>query len=338
MNLLTGSSLTKNRIQKMGLLVKTLLFFFLFSVLVLPKAFAAGVDSFTITPQAAATSLDLTTNQSNLPVAAITLGSSGTKGQPKNYEFRVQSQYGGLRNTNAVTKGATTTASTIPYTVTYGVTTTVPASQNTLTINSTATQVLFSYTDGSNNNVTVTGNIRFSINGAAAANLFSGTYTDTLTLNWYNISGASTITKTLTITSAVVADTITLTVTPTASASNLPLSVSQSNLNVGTVSITANCQNGYVLQLASAYSSQLRNTQYAAAPAANEKIDYTMTFNGTSVSPTTTPVTVASSSSATLLTTTTQIGNVNISYTGVSASVWKAGTYQDYLTFTLTSQ
>jgi len=300
--------------------------------------FAAGVDSFTMTPQAAATTVDLTTNQSNLPVAAITLGSSGTKGQPKNYEMRVQSQYGGLRNTNAVTKGASSTAATIPYTLTYGVTATSPATQNTLTVNSTATQVLFTYTDGSNNNVTVTGNIQLSLNGTAAAALFSGTYTDTLTLNWYSLSGATTITKTLTITSAVVADTITLVVTPTASASNLPLSVSQSNLNVGTVSITANCQNGYVLQLASAYSRQLRNTQYAASPAANEKIDYTMTFNGTSVSPTTTPVTVASSSSATLLTATTQIGNVNISYIGVSASVWKAGTYQDYLTFTLTSQ
>lgn len=302
------------------------------------NAFAGGTDSNTITAQSAASSINITTTQTNLVVASASFGTSGTNGTAKTYNLNVLSQYGGLRNTNAVTKGATTAAATIPYTLTWATTANTVNTSNTLTINTTTSQTLIVKTDNTNNNALTGGNIQFSITGKPAASLFSGTYRDTLTLNWVNTWNNTTISKTLNLTAAVIADTITLTVTPTASASNLPLTVSQSNLNVGTVSITANCQNGYKLELASAYSRQLRNTQYAASPQANEKIDYTITFNGTSVSPSPTPVVVASSSNATLLTSTTQIGNVNISYTGVSASVWKSGTYEDYLTFTLTSQ
>lgn len=302
------------------------------------NAFGGGTDAITVTAQAAASSVNITATQTNLSIAAVTLGTSGTNGTAKNYNLTIQSQYGGLRNLNAVAKGASSSAATIPYSLTWSTTGGTINSQTALAINTTIAQTLLTKTDNSSNNTPINGNILFSITGKPAASLFSGTYTDTLTVNWKNTWNNTTITRSMNITAAVIADTITLTVTPTASASNLPLTVSQSNLNVGTVSITANCQNGYILQLASAYSRQLRNTQYAAAPQANEKISYSITFNGTSVSPTTTPVTVASSTSATLLTTTTQIGNVNISYTGVSASVWKSGTYEDYLTFTLTSQ
>lgn len=312
---------------------------FLSLILILSSnVYAGGTDGITVTAQAAASSVNITTTQTNLVIATLNLTTSGTNGTAKSYNLNVQSQYGGLRNTAAVTKGATTLAATIPYNLSWTTTAGTINTQNALTVNATTAQTLMTKTDNTSSNNPVAGSLNFSITGKPAASLFSGTYSDTLTITWTNTWNNTTITRTMTVTAAVVADTITLTVTPTASASNLPLTVSQSNLNVGTVSITANCLNGYKLELASAYSRQLRNTQVAASPQATEKIDYTMTFNGTAVSPTPTPVTVASSSSATLITTTTQIGNVNISYTGVSASVWKSGTYEDYLTFTLTSQ
>lgn len=313
---------------------------FLFALLlylILNNLCVAAVDSLTVTQQTSATTINLTTTQTNLSLATLSVGTTGAASNQKTYNINITSQNGGLKNSNAIAKGASAGSATIPYTLNWGVGAVAVTSSTIITVNSTATQTIATKLDktgGSN----LDGRIEFSRTGTPGANLFSGTYTDVLTVTSANITNGTSITKTFNLSSAVVADTITLTITPTASASNLALNASQSLLNVGTVSITANCQNGYTLSLSSANSRWLVNTAAGASPLANEKIAYTLYYQGSQISAAPTPTTVATSSSATLLTSTTQIGNVSISYTGVTPSLMRAGTYQDYLTFVLQSQ
>lgn len=290
-----------------------------------------------LTQQTAASSVSLTTTQSNLAVANVNLTTSGTGGNQKIYHLNITSQYGGLRNTAAVTKGASSSSATIPYSLNWATTTGSVTSSTVLTINSTAGQTIMTKNKAGGSNSLI-GNIQLSLTGASAASLYSGSFTDTITVVYLNTTDSTSITSTFTLTSAVVADTITITVTPTATASNLPLNISQSQLNVGSISITANCQNGYTLSLSSSNSGILKHSSAGASPASNEKINYTLYYQGSQVSASSSPVTVATSSSATLLTTTTQIGSVGISYTGVVSTSMKSGSYQDYLTFTLQSQ
>jgi hypothetical protein len=309
-----------------------ILFSFFFSSIV----FAA--DTLTVTAQAAASTVSLITTQTNLIVAKSTVGTSGTSASPKTYNLLVTSQNGGLKNANAITKGASAASATLPYTLTWATTTGTVTSSSTLTINSTTQQTLVNKVDGSGGGSSFAGNILLTRTGTAAASLYSGTYTDVLTITATNVTNSTSIVKTFTITTAAVADTITIYVTPSAAASSLTLTSSQTQLAVGTINITSNCQNGYLVQLSSANAGKLVHTLAGASPNANEFINYQLFYLGSQVSTTVAPVTIATNNAATLITTTTQIGDVGISYTGVSQSNMRAGTLQDNLTFTLQSQ
>lgn len=314
-------------------------------MLLAQNAFSAATDSFAFgTTSAGASSLSITTTNYQLDVqTGITLGSSGRSNSAKSYTLRVTSANGGLRNANALSKGGSLSIGLLPYTLQWintalpsGGTVTNPA----LTINSTSTQNVLAFTDniGNGNNTTMWGgSLRFSITGYSAGSLYSGTYADTLSVQMFQGSNPVGSVGTLTLT-ATIADTITITITPTASASNLPLTSTQSQLNIGTVSITSNCQNGYTLKIASSNSGRLIHSLAGGAPQANEKINYSLFYNNSQITASSTAVTVSSSNSATMISSSTQIGSVGISYTGVSTGAMRNGTYQDNLTFTLQSQ
>jgi hypothetical protein len=253
----------------------------------------------------------------------------------------VTSANGGLKNTNAATKsgvaGTYLKGYTIAYTMTTGTGLTNSGPLNTATIGTTKT-IFYVGTEGGTGSGLI-GNLKFSITGTSASQLYSGTYTDTLTFEAKNLS--TTInplkTTTLTLTAAVIGDTVTLTITPTASASNLPLTSTQSSLNVGSVNITANCQNGYLLKVASTNAGNLVNTSIAT-PGVNDKISYALNFGASAMTLSSTATTFYTVPNATMYSTSSFINNLNMSYTGVANSDRTAGSYQDVLTFTLQSQ
>jgi len=298
---------------------------------------ARAADGVTITPTANATTLNLTTTNTNLSLGSIRLTLSGSSTTPIVYDLKITSQNGGLKNSNAITKGASVANAIIPYTLSWGVVSGTVDAMYTLTINSTVQQLLITETDNSGSK-SVTGNLQFTRTGTSASSLYSGTWADVLTVTLVNKKTNATIVKTLNINSSTVQDTITLTVTPAALSSNLPLATSQSQSAIGTVSITANCQNGYMLQVASSNAGKLVHNLASGSPGTNEFINYSLFYQGSQVVTSTTPVTLVTNSTATLLTNSTQIGNLGISYSGIVPSAMRAGTYQDNLTFTLTSQ
>lgn len=299
--------------------------------------FSVAADSVTLTPTASATTLNLTTTNTNLSLGSIKLTLSGSSTTPIVYDLKITSQNGGLKNSNAIAKGATTANAIIPYALSWGVVSGSVDASYSLTINSTVQQLLITETDNSGSK-SVTGNLQFSRTGTSASSLYSGTWSDVITITLVNKKTNGTIVKTLNISSSAVQDTITLTVTPAALSSNLPLSTTQTQSAIGTVSITANCQNGYMLQVASSNAGKLIHNLVSGGPGTNEYINYSLYYQGSQVTTSTTPVTLVTNSTATLLTNSTQIGNVGISYSGVVPSAMRAGTYQDNLTFTLTSQ
>lgn len=300
-------------------------------------------NTLTITAQTVASAVDITQNQTNLGIASLSLGVTGSASSPISYRVSATSLNGGLKNTNAISKGANATSATLAYTLSFTQTggggSNPVATPNSFTVNSTSEQVLFNVTDNKNGGgKSVNGNIQFSRTGTAAASLFSGTYSDTLTIKTVRLSDNNTVTRTFNLTTAIVADTITISVTPTAVASNLDLTNSQSQLTVGTVSITANCQNGYSITLSSSNEGKLVNTAVGGAPLSNERVNYTLYYLGSQIPATQAGSVIATSNNATLLTNTTLLGNLGISYTGVEPSIMRAGTYQDNLTITLQSQ
>lgn len=300
-------------------------------------------NTLTITAQSSASTVDITQNQTNLNIATLSLGVTGSASSPISYQVTATSLNGGLKNSTAISKGASATSATLAYTLSFSQTggggSNPVATPNSFTVNSTSEQTLFNVTDNKNGGgKSVNGNIQFTRTGTAAASLYSGTYTDTLTIKTIRLSDNNTVTRTFNLSTSVVADTITISVTPTAVASNLDLKNSQSQLTVGTVSITANCQNGYSITLSSSNEGKLVNTAVGGAPLSNEKINYTLYYLGSQVPATQSGTVIATSNNATLLTNTTLLGNLGISYTGVEPSVMRAGTYQDNLTITLQSQ
>lgn len=318
---------------------KLMTFLFLTFFLYVENIYSAP-ETFTFgSPNANASAISLITTQTNLTLASPTLKTNGSSANPRTYRLTVTSANGGLKNANAISKGASTASATLPYTIGWQNSTGTMTAYS-VTVNTTTAQTIAQVTDNANGG-TFTGNIVFTRTGTSAASLYSGTYTDTLTIKDESVSPTAYqvgSTATLTLTAVAVADTITITVTPTASASNLSLATSQSQLSIGTVSITANCQNGYVVQVASSNSGKLVNTAAGGSPAANEYLNYSLFYQGTQITASSTPVTIATSNSATLITNSTQIGNVGLSYTGIVPTSMRAGTYQDNLTFTLTSQ
>lgn len=315
--------------------------FFIITLGLIKSSQLFAVEGYNLgTPLAAASSVSLVTTQTALSLATGTLQTTGNKTSPRSYAVRVRSANGGLKNATAISKGATVAAATVPYTISIGNSTGLTLTS--ATIDSTSQKTLATVLDNKNGSGTTTiqADIQLTRTGTSAANLYSGTYTDTLTIVGELTSPTSSVltTATLVITTQVVQDTITLSISPTTSASNLPLASTQSQLNIGTVSITANCQNGYTLTVASTNSGKLINTAVSGAPAANEYMDYNLFYQGSQVATSSTPVTIATSSSATMLSTSTQIGSVGISYTGVVPASKRAGAYQDNLVFTLQSQ
>ncbi|MBC7711865.1 MAG: hypothetical protein H7177_00900 [Rhizobacter sp.] len=318
--------------------MKTLstIFLFLLSFLYLNNAYAS-TDTLTVTGSGN-TGIDITTTKTNLSVSSFTLkNSSGTN---QNFQVSMTSQNGGLKNSNAATKGGVSATYlkgfTMSFTISAGSALVNSGPLDTTTIGTTKT-LFFTATEGGSPGLT--GSLKFSITGTPAAQLYSGTYTDVLTFEAKNLTTTINplVTKTLIISAAVINDTITLTITPTASASNLPLTSTQSALNVGSVNITANCQNGYLLMASSTNSGNLVNTS-VATPGANDKISYSLSFAATPLTLTTTPTTFSTVSNATMYSSSSFLGNLTMGYSGVNNGSKTAGSYQDVITFTLQSQ
>lgn len=298
---------------------------------------AASVDTLTVTGSGNS-SIDITTTKTNVTIASfVAKNNSGTF---QNYQISLTSQNGGLINTNAAAKsgllGSYLKGYSMAFVMSVGTGLVNSGPLNTTTIGTTKT-VFFNASEGST--AGLTGSLNFSITGTPAAQLYSGTYTDTLTFELKNLTTTVNALKTITliITAAVINDTITLTVTPTASASNLPLTTTQSALNVGSINISANCQNGYLLLASSTNAGKLVNTN-VATPGVNDKIAYNLSFGATPVTLSTTPTTFSTVSNATMYSSSSFLGNLTMGYTGVSNSSRTAGSYQDVLTFTLQSQ
>jgi hypothetical protein len=311
-------------------------------IIVLVFAFGnlfASTDTLSIIGSANS-NIDITTTKTNMQVATISATSSST-GSAKKFQVSVTSLYGGLKNINASLKqgvvGNYLKSYSIAFVMTTGSGLTNSGPLNTSTIGTTKT-IFYVGTEGAASTGLI-GNLNFSITGTPPAQLYSGTYTDTLTFELRNLSttGNPPITTSLILTAAVINDTITLTITPTASASNLPLTNTQVGLNVGSISIMANCQNGYLLKASSTNAGSLVNIN-VATPGANDKINYALKFGVVPVTLSNTATTFSTVSNATMYPSSQYLGNLTMDYTGVSSGSRTAGTYQDILTFTLQSQ
>lgn len=129
--------------------------------------------------------------------------------------------------------------------------------------------------------------------------------------------------------SGSIADAVTISVTPTAAASSLNLTSTAVDTVVASVSETSNAANGYRILAKSSNVGKLIHSSDSS-----QTVDYTMKY---------------ASSGAISLTASDQVvktqntggaynavaSSVSISYTGVSASSRKAGSYTDTITFTI---
>lgn len=114
-------------------------------------------------------------------------------------------------------------------------------------------------------------------------------------------------------------------VNATAAASALDLSTTQSDLKVATVIERSNSPAGYTVTLSSSNSGNLNNATYG-------NIAYTATYNGVSVTLSSTPQTITTQGAQTSFV--NAVKDFDISYTGVE--VMQAA-YTDALTFTIVS-
>lgn len=129
--------------------------------------------------------------------------------------------------------------------------------------------------------------------------------------------------------SGSIGDSVALTVTPTANATNLTLTSNAADVNVASVNEVSNAQNGYQILAKSSNAGKLTHSTDST-----NFIGYTIKYNGgAAVTLTASDQQVKSVSGGNY--------NVNsavtISYTGVSSSTHKSGTYTDTITFTLQS-
>ncbi len=299
---------------------------------------AQGADTYSLTASNN-TNINITSTQSNLTVATIGLVDD-TSNSVRTYSVSVTSQNGGLLNSTAKTNSGSAGNYLKNYSIGFSLTTgaaLTPASPSLSMATIGTVKTLFFIGGEQSKSIGLAGTILFSLTGTPAAQLYSGTYSDVLTFE-FTRSGGTTQSFTLNLTAAIIADTITLSVVPTAAASNLPLNTTQTNLNVGSISITANCQNGYLLKVSSSNGGLLQNTTAVAPVLSTDQISYGLSFAGSALTLSKTATTFKTVSTATLYATSTLLGSLTMNYSGVSNSSRRAGTYQDVLTFTLQSQ
>lgn len=129
--------------------------------------------------------------------------------------------------------------------------------------------------------------------------------------------------------SGSIADSVNITVTPSANATNLTLTSNATDVNVASVNEVSNAQNGYQVLARSSNAGKLVHSSDSAY-----YIGYTIKYNGGSA------VTLTGSDQQVK----TVVGgnyNVNsavtVSFTGVSSSTHKSGSYTDTITFTIQS-
>ena len=147
----------------------------------------ASTDTLTITPTNN-TSIDITTTQTNLALGTISIANSST-GSTKQFQMSVTSTNGGLKNTNAATKSGAAGTYLKGYTIAFAMTTgtglTNSGPLNTATIGTTKTLFYVGTEGGSTTGLF--GNLSISLTGTPAAQLYSGTYTDTITFEAKNL-------------------------------------------------------------------------------------------------------------------------------------------------------
>ncbi|MBC7397896.1 MAG: hypothetical protein H7333_10680, partial [Bdellovibrionales bacterium] len=170
-----------------------------------------------------------------------------------------------------------------------------------------------------------TGTISISFSGAAASQLYQGTYSDNITFS-YRRNGSLVSTQALTLTSQVVGSTVSLTINGNAVASSLPLTTVQTSLLVGTATEASNSNTGYLIQARSANAGKLTN--------AASNISYTLKYGSSgAISLTTSNVTVYTVPAGLY---SSNSSNLTISYTPPASMA--AGTYSDVITFTIAAQ
>lgn len=131
--------------------------------------------------------------------------------------------------------------------------------------------------------------------------------------------------------SGSIGDNVAIAVTPNANASSLVLTTSAVDTVVASVSETSNAANGYTILAKSTNAGKLVHSTDAS-----QYVSYTIKYGaGTAVTLSSTDQTVKTQSTGGTYTGVSS--NVSISYTGVSASSRKAGSYTDTITFTIQS-
>lgn len=131
--------------------------------------------------------------------------------------------------------------------------------------------------------------------------------------------------------SGSIGDNVAISVTPNANASSLVLTSSAVDTVVASVSETSNAANGYTILAKSSNGGKLVHTTDAS-----HFVSYTIKYGaGSSVTLSSTDQTVKTQSTGGTYSGVSS--NVSISYTGVSASSKKAGSYTDTITFTIES-
>jgi len=142
-------------------------------------------------------------------------------------------------------------------------------------------------------------------------------------------ANAATATATLGL-SGSITEQVSLVVTPNANATSLPLTTTTTDLSIASVAETSNAANGYTISAKSTNASELIHSADSS-----QKVAYTIKY-GASAAITLTAVDQVVKTQNTGGNYNGVASAVSISYTGVSASTRKAGTYTDTITFTIT--
>lgn len=131
--------------------------------------------------------------------------------------------------------------------------------------------------------------------------------------------------------SGSIGDNVAISVTPAAAASSLVLTANAVDTVVASVSETSNAAAGYTILAKSTNGGKLTHTTDSS-----QQVAYTIKYGGgASVALTTTDQTVKTQNVGGTYSGVSS--NVSVSFTGVSASSKKAGSYTDTITFTIQS-
>lgn len=281
---------------------------FMMTLLMSSPGFAATSGSLTVTGTGSYNALNLTSNFN--AVVANATETWSVSGNPT-FSMTVLSSNGGLKNGTSV----------VPYTVSYSCT---GATATTVTISTTA-QTIATRAPGNGNSGSCNGTLTIAFTGVAAANLYQGTFTDTLTF-CYKTAASCYSSPTLVLTSTAIPAVVSLTVSADANASSLPMTATQTDLLVGSVTEVSNSNTGYNILVKSANGALLKNGV--------DTLGYTIKY-GTSgaTAPTTTDAVIRSVVAGYY---SGNSSNVTISY--APPVVMTQGSYTDVLTFTIQAQ